>query len=126
MITVRPAQAQDLDAALRERVDLELSHGWELFVAEGDAGPVGMLAIKPAEHRLDQLFVDPAAQGQGVGRALMAFAKARMPDGMWLRTAVDNVRAAAWYEREGFVLDRAEPHPTFPRVYAYYRWGSPG
>ena len=83
---------------------------------------VGFLALKPAESCLDQLFVAPAAQGRGVGRALLDVAKQVLPDGRWLRTAADHLRACRFYDRNR--LRRAETgrHPTLRHRTVVYRW----
>lgn len=51
----------------------------ELYVADTDSGIAGLLVIRPyADHLLlDNVAVDPAFQGRGVGRALIAFAEDR-------------------------------------------------
>jgi ribosomal protein S18 acetylase RimI-like enzyme len=108
--------------ALRERIDREIAAGWELYVAEAGDALAAMLAIRPADHHLDQIFVAPAFKGLGVGKALLAFARTRMPDEIWLRTAVGNERAWRWYEREGFVRERVAHRPGLALPRAYYRW----
>jgi GNAT superfamily N-acetyltransferase len=47
------------------------------WVAEIDGGVVGLLVLLPQEDHLllDNVAVDPARHGQGIGRALMAFAE---------------------------------------------------
>lgn len=110
---------------LRARIPREFAAGWRLFVAETDRTLAGMLAIRPAENHLDQLFVAPAYQSVGVGKALLAFARTEMPDEMWLRTSVANERAWRWYEREGFVRERVEQRPEWSLPRAYYRWKRP-
>jgi ribosomal protein S18 acetylase RimI-like enzyme len=109
-------------ADLRARLPEELANGWRLHVAEVDGRIAAMLAFVPETAYLDQLFVAPAFQGQGVGRALLAFTRAAMPTEIWLRTDHRNARAIAWYEREGFIREKLEKHPTFDRIMAYYRW----
>jgi GNAT superfamily N-acetyltransferase len=93
---------------LAERAPRELQGRWTVTVAEGDGRILGFLALALAEERLDQLFVRPEAQGKGVGKALFDVAKARLPNGFWLRTQIDNRNARAFYERRGMVLDRIE------------------
>lgn len=55
---------------------------------------------------LNDLYVDPGFEGQGVGQALVTAAKAqarqRGAASLWLETAVDNLRAQRLYERLGF------------------------
>jgi ribosomal protein S18 acetylase RimI-like enzyme len=108
--------------ALRARIEREIAAGWELYVAEAGDALAAMLAIRPADHHLDQIFVAPAFQGLGIGKALLAFARTRMPDEIWLRTSAANARAWRWYEKEGFVREREEPQPGAPAPRAYYRW----
>jgi ribosomal protein S18 acetylase RimI-like enzyme len=87
-----------------------------------DDSLVGLLALKPAAGVLDQLFVAPAAQGTGVGRSLLDFAKAQLPDGFWLRTSVDNLRACRFYERNGLRPGETQPHPALGHMTVIYRW----
>ncbi|MBI1330667.1 MAG: GNAT family N-acetyltransferase [Alphaproteobacteria bacterium] len=109
-------------AELRARIPKEVESGWELYAAELDGEIAAMLAFKRKENYLDQLFVEPSYHGQGIGKALLVFAREAMPDEMWLRTAEANIKAIAWYEREGFVREKLEQHPTNGRMMAYYRW----
>ena len=70
-----------------ERIARELAAGWVVHLAWYYGKLVGFLALKPEAGCLDQIFVLPQAQGQGIGRALLDFAKERLPSGIWLRTA---------------------------------------
>ena len=111
------------EAAMRARFAQELASGWSAYVACDDSGSlVGFLALKLDTGCLDQIFVSPSAQGQGVGLALLDFAKYRMPEGIWLRTAVDNVRACRFYERSGFKPGETNTHPTLGHRTIIYRW----
>lgn len=74
--------------------------GADIQVAwEGDV-VVGYLALRGSY--VDRLYVDPSAQGRGVGGRLLAFAKTRCPLGLELHTHQQNVRARTFYERAGF------------------------
>ena len=125
------ASASQMDAAaspipsvneLRSRVDVELASGWELFVAECGPRIVGMLALKPHEAILDQIFVLPADQASGVGSALLEIAKQRMPQAFTLRMAASNLRAARFYEKSGLDPAGDGSHPASGRPVRYYRW----
>ncbi len=72
----------------------------QVWVAEQDAVIVGLLSV--AEGRVGQLYVDPSAQGVGVGTALLQKAKQLWPKGLALFTFQRNERARWFYERRGF------------------------
>jgi len=73
----------------------------ELWVAESDGGAlVGMLVLD--DEWVDQLYVEPALTGQGIGGELIALAKRERPSGLRLWTFESNVRARRFYERHGF------------------------
>jgi ribosomal protein S18 acetylase RimI-like enzyme len=71
---------------------------------------------------LDQLFVAPEYQGNGLGRQLLAFTRHHLPDEIWLRCVRENEKAWRWYEREGFVFEKEQVEPATGRVMKYYRW----
>jgi putative acetyltransferase len=145
-IAIRPYEGRDLDdtvrlwfeswrstglavaehadkAAMRARFMQELASGWSVFVAgDGDGHVVGFLALKPNIGCLDQLFVSPPKQRQGVGAALLAFAKRQMPAGIWLRAAADNPSACRFYERFGFKPGETGSHPILGHRTIIYRW----
>lgn len=107
---------------LRARIAAEIADGWRLFVADAGGAIAAMLAVRPEDHHLDQLFVAPDFQGLGLGKRLLGFARTLMPNEIWLRTSTGNRRAWAWYEREGFVRERVEDRPEWSLPRAYYRW----
>jgi GNAT superfamily N-acetyltransferase len=107
---------------LRDRIDRELAAGWELFLAERGGHIMGMLALRPADAILDQIFVLPDQEASGIGTALMAMAKRRMPEGFSLRMAAANERAARFYERSGLVLSGNGIHPSSGVPVCYYSW----
>jgi GNAT superfamily N-acetyltransferase len=113
------------DAALEElraRIPKEIDAGWRLYVVDEDGALTGMLAVRPADNHLDQLFVAPERQGLGLGKRMLAFARQLMPTEMWLRCSLANERAWRWYEREGFVRERVEHRLEWSHPRAYYRW----
>ena len=87
------------------------------------AGELAGFAALAGDH-LDHLYVAPASQGRGVGRRLLAAAKAASPRGLDLLVFQRNARARAFYERSGFRLielrDGAENEEREPD--ALYRW----
>jgi ribosomal protein S18 acetylase RimI-like enzyme len=123
-VLLRPATSSDaaavagvwlrsFDAALptvrRAHSDDEV-RGWirdvliprhDAWVAEVDGAVVGVLAL--SEGWLDQLYLDPAWRGRGIGDRLVALAKERQPSGLQLWTFQVNEGAQRFYERHGFV-----------------------
>lgn len=95
--------------------------GKDLWVAVEDERPVGYLALDGPT--LDRLYVDPPAQGRGVGTALLEHAKALHPGGLELVTHRANRRARRFYDRHGFVpvaYGTSPPPESIPDV--RYRW----
>ena len=61
-----------------------------------------------------------------LGRRLLAFTRELLPEEIWLRCAEGNEKAWRWYERDGFVLEKAEADPLHGRIMKYYRWKRSG
>ncbi len=80
-----------------------------LIIRDGDGHPAAFAVVGfgSAISYLQRVAVDPAWQGQGMGRSLIRVAarKARSASAqvMLLNTQYDNARAIALYESEGFV-----------------------
>jgi ribosomal protein S18 acetylase RimI-like enzyme len=109
-------------ARLRARVPLEVEKGWSLFVADDGGKLAAMLALHLPKLYLDQLFVAPDYQGKSLGRKLLAYSRAQMPDEIHLRCVRENEKAWRWYEREGFVFEQEQVEPMTGFVMKYYRW----
>ncbi len=100
----------------------------EVWVAEESGRPLGFLAIDRSQRNgwdvLEKLYVDPDAQNQGVGAALLEHAKALRPDGLVLWVFQKNTGARRFYKRHGFRLVKltngAENMEREPD--ALYRW----
>lgn len=72
-------------------------------------------------HVLYKLYVDPAFRGQGLGPRLVGAVVGQLPadaDRLWVEHLAGNERAGAFYEREGFGVDRVDPSPTGDRARA--------
>jgi ribosomal protein S18 acetylase RimI-like enzyme len=144
-ITIRPARADEYDAVarvwmdswvstgleeasnfllakLRARVPQEVEKGWSLFVADHGGKIAAMLALHLPKLYLDQLFVAPDYQGNSLGRKLLAYSRAQMPDEIHLRCVRENEKAWRWYEREGFVLEQEQVEPMTGFMMKHYRW----
>jgi ribosomal protein S18 acetylase RimI-like enzyme len=75
------------------------------IVAADPSGALGYAAVT-ANH-LENLYVDPAAQGRGVGRALLGAVEARLRDrfaSVTLRCLHANADARRLYERQGYTV----------------------
>jgi GNAT superfamily N-acetyltransferase len=89
------------DEACRRWLAETLVPSTEAWVAvDGNGLPVALLAL--SETMVEQLYVDPAWIGRGLGSRLLTFAKTRRPAGLELYCFQVNVRARAFYERHGF------------------------
>ncbi|GAB3859481.1 hypothetical protein GCM10028801_20950 [Nocardioides maradonensis] len=73
----------------------------EIWVAETEGRIVGYARFD--KTWLDDLYVEPAAQGTGVGSALLDLVKAHLPEGFQLWVFVSNVPAREFYEARGLV-----------------------
>ena len=114
--------SDSLLAKLHARVPMEIEKGWSLYVADDNGRLAAMLAMHVSDRYLDQLFVAPEYQGDGLGRRLLTFTRQHLPDEIWLRCVRENEKAWRWYEREGFVFEKEQVEPAMGRVMKYYRW----
>jgi GNAT superfamily N-acetyltransferase len=85
---------------MRDHVVTEL----ETWVALEERRVVGFAALDAGA--LDHLYVEPAAQGHGVGSALLDLVKALRPAGFELWVFQRNAGARRFYERHGCVVLR--------------------
>ena len=87
------------------------------YLASSEGRDVGyMIVSTPAtEDRcyVSSVYVLPACQGKGIGRALMGearrYARDRGFDRIWLGVMTANSAARAWYERSGFIFVEKAP-----------------
>lgn len=84
---------------LRDRWPREIAGGWDISVAKMANIPIGFMAMRG--NKLDQLFIAPEFQGQGIGKRFVDIAKSRFPEGIFVTGAVPG-RTTKFYEREGF------------------------
>ena len=74
----------------------------EVWIAEEAGRALGFAAL--GDDELGHLYVDPPAQGRGVGAALFARAQERRPDGFRFWVFQENARARRFYEARGCVV----------------------
>lgn len=73
----------------------------EVWVVEAEGTPCAVLVLEG--EWIDQLYVDPAGLGRGLGSQLVGLAKELRPQGLQLWCFQSNARARHFYERCGFV-----------------------
>jgi len=74
----------------------------EVWLALLGEAPVGILSIFRPENFIHCLYVDPDAQGLGVGRALVAHVRRGVGQPLTLKLDVPNRKAIAFYEATGW------------------------
>ena len=87
--------AEDL-AFLRDVI----AHECNIWIVRN--GPILLGFLAQANERIEQLYVDPPAQGTGAGTALLDRARQLSPTRLRLFTHLRNAGARAFYERHGF------------------------
>lgn len=116
-VDIRPLREEDeallfglasLDRGADERT-LGVLERETVFVAEVEGAPAGYVALEQTEAavRVDQLFVSPEHEAEGVGRRLLEYAEgyAISQGARTLQVVVEggNPRAEAFYRGRGFV-----------------------
>jgi GNAT superfamily N-acetyltransferase len=86
----------------------------EVWVLDGDTDLRAALILEPQSGCLliESIATDPAAQGQGLGRALLAASERRAQElgcaTLRLFTGAPLVHLLAWYSRHGYAVERRE------------------
>jgi ribosomal protein S18 acetylase RimI-like enzyme len=86
-----------------------------LAEADGQLLGVGQRGRSGAEHVIYKLYIHPEDSGRGLGPALIDALTRQLPtdvDRLYIEHFAGNERAGAFYEREGFTVQRIEPSPT--------------
>jgi N-acetylglutamate synthase-like GNAT family acetyltransferase len=89
----------------------EIAAGVEFWGYEDDGALIGVMGIQPVKDvtLIRHAYVSPAAQGRGIGGALLAELDARGTGQMLVGTWAAASWAIGFYERHGFV---AVDHPA--------------
>jgi 8-oxo-dGTP pyrophosphatase MutT (NUDIX family)/GNAT superfamily N-acetyltransferase len=100
------------DADVRRWIADEVIGRRDVTVAEVDGTIVGWMVLdgdRGSTGWIDQLYLDPAWIGRGLGDAFVAVAKQRHPGGLQLWTFEVNEAAQRFYARHGFVAVERTP-----------------
>ena len=73
----------------------------EVWVADSGGAAIALIVLD--QEWIDQLYVDPAVTGRGIGGALVEHGKRLRPTGLKLWTFQSNLMARRFYEAHGFV-----------------------
>lgn len=83
--------------------------------ADGQIVGVGQRGRIGADHVVYKLYVHPQHRGRGLGPRLIDALVRQLPhdaEQLYIEHFAANQRAGAFYEREGFTVQRIEPSPT--------------
>ncbi len=95
----------------------------EVWVADSSGEAIALMVLD--QEWIDQLYVDPAATGKGVGGALLEHAMKLRRSGLKLWTFQSNLDARRFYEARGFVataMTKGDNEEQAPDV--CYEWPS--
>lgn len=101
--------------------ELMIAHGEQLypaeypgFVAESGSEVVGLVTYVLRDTECEILSLDSAAEGQGIGSALIEAVRKFAADNdarrLWLITTNDNINALRFYQSRGFELVKIHRH----------------
>ena len=115
LIGTRAADSQVTRWWNEEQIATAVSDGRIVVADAGDlVVAVAQRGWNGADHVLYKLYVAPGIRGQGLGPWLIdAIVRQLPPDArrLCVEHFASNARAGAFYEREGFAVERVEPHP---------------
>jgi putative acetyltransferase len=85
----------------------------------------GFMTLDERTGHIDQIAVAPGHWGSTAALQLIADAKARATEGLWLDVNQDNMRAIRFYEKQGFVRGKAGVNEKSGLKTWRYDWLSP-
>ncbi|MBI3677336.1 MAG: GNAT family N-acetyltransferase [Proteobacteria bacterium] len=94
----------------------------EVFVARFGSRIVGMASFYAPENFLHSLYVDPDAQGLGVGRALVAHVRAHATGPLTLKLDAKNDKARGFYRAHGWQRMHGSDDSGVENGLAWERW----
>jgi GNAT superfamily N-acetyltransferase len=126
LIGAQAADAQVRDWWNADAIGAAVAAGL-VVVAEADGRVVGIgqRGRSGADHVVYKVYVSPDRRGKGLGPRLLDALVAHLPpdaDRLAIEHFAANERAGAFYEREGYRVERVEPSPTGdPRLAVVWR-----
>ena len=106
----------------REHFQDRVTANASIWIAEGTGQLAGFIVLHENNGYLDQIFVSPAMQRQGVGTILLNKAKELSPDGIYLDTLQSNTKSRRFYEKHGFQPGRPGINHNSGQPNIEYRW----
>ena len=111
-----PWSAIHSDAEIEEWVEVEVIAHREVWAAV-DTEDRALAVMVLDDGWIDQLYVDPAGRGMGLGSRLVELAKSRCREGLQLWTFASNINAQRFYIGVGWSRVRPRAH-TLAQVIA--------
>ncbi|HEX5120819.1 MAG TPA: GNAT family N-acetyltransferase [Pseudonocardiaceae bacterium] len=103
-----------------EHIGSAVAAGLVVVAAAGsEIAGVGQRGRSGEDHVIYKLYLHPDQRGHGLGPRLIDALAAQLPDGaqrLCIEHVAANARAGAFYEREGFAVERIEPSPSGDRA----------
>ncbi len=90
------------------------TEGERLFVMESAGRVIGFISIWEPESFIHHLYVDPEAQGRGVGPGLLTGLQRHVSPPWRLKCSCDNHRAHQFYLRQGWLERETGDSDTGP------------
>jgi ribosomal protein S18 acetylase RimI-like enzyme len=109
-------------AQWREHFEDRVTAHASIWIAERAGLVAGFLVLQENQGYLDQIFVAPAFQHQGIGTLLINKAKALSPASLFLDTLQSNTKARRFYEKHGFQPGRVGINPNSGLPNIEYQW----
>lgn len=109
-------------AQARVQIESALKSDLAGYVAMLGHDLVGFLGLNRSTSYLAYLYIAADFRGAGIGKELLAYSKTELPEGFWTQSALTNVRACHFWEREGLVRGKTLLHPVLNHEFVEYRW----
>jgi GNAT superfamily N-acetyltransferase len=93
-----------------------------IWVVNRGEDVVGFMAMDTGCGSLEQLFVSPECQRQGIGYLLLEKAKQLCPGGLTLHTLQRNRNARCFYQKNGFSPGKESINDINGQLSVYYHW----